>query len=129
MREENKMVDWNKLGNYEKHPNLSGLVPNVKDSVDFVFLSEEKPVEAALIQQAMKEAGKRGIRARDSIVWDVQAGGEVYSLWQSETSFTPLGQLKAIRDANNGRFTGARAKMIRVAKDDMTTASFKFEKA
>ena len=121
------MVNWNEIGSFDRYPKLSDELTQVGDAQRVIFCDDGTDVPADKIQNAMKEKGVKNIKARDSIVFHVKAGGKDYEVWLSSTSYTNLRELKEIREKNHNTLIDAEVKIQRVSKDDMTTASFKFE--
>lgn len=121
-------MDWKGIEKFDRFPNLSIGLQNVKDFAEVTFQGEEKEVPAEVIQKSLVEAGKKNIKARDSLVFHVKdSENKDYEIWISKTSYTNLRELAEIRENNKGKFEGAKVKITRISKEDMTQNAFKFE--
>jgi len=124
-----KMVDWDKMEDFDRYGKLSDELKEVNDSMTVIFCDDGKDVNADIIQNALKEKGQKGIKARDSIVFHVKEGTKDYEVWLSATAYTNLRELKKIRDNNKGTLIDANVKVTRVSANDPDQPSFKFEAA
>ena len=126
VRECEKMVDWDNIANFDRYPILSEELKEIGNTKTVKFLDDGKDVKAEILQESLK---KRGIKARDSIVFVVEDGKDKKEVWLSATSYSNLKELKQVRDDNKGTLVNADVKVSRVSKGDMTEQAFKFEKA
>ena len=124
-----KIVDWNAIGDFERHPKLNDVLDTVGKSVNVKFMDDGKEIKADVLASALKAKGIKGIKAKDTIVFVVGNKNEKNELWLSATSYTNLQELKRIRTENGNTLLGAMVKVSRVSKDNPETASFKFERA
>lgn len=123
------MVNWDSIGGFDRFPKLSEELKAVGDTRTVIFQDDGKDVSADILQTALKAKGQKGIKARDSIVFAVKCNQKDYEVWLSATSYSNLRELKQIRDSSNGTLKGAKVKISRVSKDDMSIAAFKYESA
>lgn len=123
-------MEWEKVNKFDRYENLGTALCNVGDFATVTIVGEENEVSADVIQAALKNSGKKNIKARDSLVFHVvDSDKKDWELWVSKTAYSSLSELKQIREENNNKFDGAKMKIERVAKEDMDRASFVFAKA
>lgn len=125
------MVDWDKVGNFDRYPNLAEQLKEVGNEKTVVFLDEGRDVDASVIQEALKQKGQKNIKARNSHVFHVKnkEDNKDYEVWISATSYSVLGVLKKVREENKNTLVNAVVKIKRVSKEDMTQSAFEFSKA
>lgn len=121
------MVDWkNVMPLFDRFPKLSEQLKEIGDKANVVFMDDGKFVKSEVLANALKEKGKKNIKARDSEVFHVKSKGVSYELWLSATAFSNLRELKGIADENKGTLINALVTVERVSKGDMSTQAFKF---
>ena len=118
-------MDWDKIVEFERYPNISNVISKPGDSINAVFLDDGRVVTADILQAAMLRKGVKGIRAEDSVVFVMETGkNDKLELWIKQKNFSMLIDLKKIRDANASNLKGAKVKITREAVGDVKTSSY-----
>lgn len=121
--------EWDKLGGFEKHPKLTEkYCQKIGDKVDVVFLDNGSTVDAEKVAAALKKAKKKGIQAKDSIVFVVETNAEKFDFWVGATNYSILNQLKTIRNENNNTLIGAKVRIEKVSENDTEKSSLSVKK-
>ena len=114
-------------GSFEKLPRLNDVLKKTGDSADVVFQDDGKTISADVLAKVYKVKGIKGIKAKDTFVFEAVHDKERKSLFVGSTSYTNLRELAAVKKANKNTLVGAKVRISRIAENDPNTANLKIE--
>ena len=108
---------WDNIETFQRHPKLRDEMQREGDERIVTFLSDGKVVDEDVIKAALARKNLDRIKSSKSVVFVVEKeeDEEKREIWHRITDFTVLGQLKKIKEANNGTLVGAKVKVKRIA--------------
>lgn len=114
-------------GSFEKLPRINDEIKKIGDSAVVTFLADERKIAADVLAKAYKLKNIKGIKAKDTFVFEVEHDKQKKSLFVGSTSYTNLRELASIQKLNRGTLIGAKVKISRIAENDPNSPNYKFE--
>lgn len=123
------MVEWEKLESFERHEKINNILKKIGDYAVVEFLDNGKDVSADIISIAQKAKGIKGIKARDTVVFNIKTADGIMELWLSASNFSALRELSLIKKSSNNTLVGCKVRIERQSKDDTEKSALSFKMA
>lgn len=117
---------FDQVVSFERYPKLK--LEKVGAKARVRFINEGNFVSAESIQSVFKDKGVKGIKARDSLVFNVEKDGETFEFWVSRTNYTNIRQIGDIRNANNNSLIDLSVTIEKVSENDPTKSTYEITK-
>ena len=108
---------WDQIETFQRYTKLRDEMQKEGDEKIVTFLTDGKVVDEDIIKAALARKDLSNIKPSKSVVFVVEKeeNEEKREIWHKITDFTALGQLKNIKEANQGTLVGARVRVKRIA--------------